>query len=126
VYWFYLLTFDPSVVSVDQPTFMRALRAEGIPANQVHSGEALYLQEMFQRKQVFGTSHFPFDYAGRSVDDVDYSPGLCPVAEELTDPQRSRSFLLPCNEGVTDDDAAEMADAVRKVATHYARAGSRR
>ena len=100
---------------------MRALRAEGIPVNAVHGGDALYLQEMFQRKQVFGTSHYPFDYAGRSVEDVDYRPGLCPVAEELTDPARSRSFLLPCNEGVTDEDAAEMAEAVRKVAGHYAR-----
>jgi hypothetical protein len=86
----------------------------------VHSGEPLYLQQMFQRKQVFGTSHYPFDYAGRSVEDVDYRPGLCPVAEELTDPARSRSFLVPCNEGVTDEDAAEMAEAVRKVAQHYA------
>jgi dTDP-4-amino-4,6-dideoxygalactose transaminase len=121
VYWFYLLTFDPSRLAVDQPTFMRAMRAEGIPVNGVHGGEALYLQEMLQRKQVFGTSRFPFDYAGRRVEDVDYRPGLCPVAEELTDPARSRSFLLPCNEGVTDEDAAEMAEAVRKVARHYDR-----
>jgi perosamine synthetase len=120
VYWFYLLTLNKAVLPVDQPTFMRALRAEGIPLTGVHSGEPLYLQQMFQRKQVFGTSHYPFDYAGRSVEDVDYRPGLCPVAEELTDPARSRSFLLPCNEGVTDEDAAEMADAVRKVARHYA------
>ncbi|MBI3972393.1 MAG: DegT/DnrJ/EryC1/StrS family aminotransferase [Chloroflexi bacterium] len=121
VYWFYLVTFDPAVLSVDQPTFIRTLRAEGIPANHVHSGEVLYLQELFRRKQVFGTSHYPFDYAGRRVDDVDYRRGLCPVAEELTDPSRSRSFLLPCNEGMSDDDAVEMADAVRKVAEHYAR-----
>jgi len=121
VYWFYLVTLDPAELTVDQPQFMRALRAEGIPAGPVHGGDALYLQEMFQRKQVFGTSHYPFDYAGRSVDDVDYSRGLCPVAEELTDPSRSRSFLLPCNEGITEEDAVEMADAVRKVAEHYAR-----
>jgi dTDP-4-amino-4,6-dideoxygalactose transaminase len=121
VYWFYLVTLDPAVLDVDQPQFVRALRAEGIPVNLVNSGEALYLQEIFQRKQVFGTSHYPFDYAGRSVDDVDYSRGLCPVAEELTDPARSRSFLLPCNEGITEDDAVEMAGAVRKVAEHYAR-----
>jgi dTDP-4-amino-4,6-dideoxygalactose transaminase len=120
-YWFYLVTLDPAVLDVDQPQFVRALRAEGIPVNLVNSGEALYLQEIFQRKQVFGTSHYPFDYAGRSVDDVDYSRGLCPVAEALTDPARSRSFLLPCNEGITEDDAVEMAGAVRKVAEHYAR-----
>jgi dTDP-4-amino-4,6-dideoxygalactose transaminase len=121
VYWFYLLTYDRAVLAVEQPRFIQALRAEGIPITLLNSGEALYLQEVFQRKQVFGTSHYPFDYAGRSVDDVDYRRGLCPVAEELTDPARSRSFLLPCNEGMTDDDAAEMAAAVRKVAEHYAR-----
>jgi dTDP-4-amino-4,6-dideoxygalactose transaminase len=121
VYWFYLVSLDKAALSVDQPTFTRALRAEGIPITGVHSGEPMYLQEMFQRKQVFGTSHYPFDYAGRNVDDVDYSRGLCPVAEELTDPARSRSFLVPCNEGVTEEDAAEMAAAIRKVALHYAR-----
>jgi perosamine synthetase len=121
VYWFYLVTFDPAALDVDQPRFIQALRAEGIPVTLLNSGEALYLQELFQRKQVFGTSHYPFDYAGRSIDDVDYSRGLCPVAEELTDPARSRSFLLPCNEGMKEEDAVEMADAVRKVAQHYAR-----
>jgi dTDP-4-amino-4,6-dideoxygalactose transaminase len=121
VFWFYLVTLDPEVLAVDQPTFVKALRAEGIPVTLVNSGEALYLQELFQRKQVFGTSHYPFDYAGRSLDDVDYSRGLCPVAEALTDPARSRSFLLPSNEGVTEEDAAELAGAVRKVARHYAR-----
>ena len=121
VYWFYLVSIDRAVLAVDQPPFVRALRAEGIPVNYVNSGEALYLQELFQRKQVFGTSHYPFDYAGRSVDDVDYHRGLCPVAEELTDPARSRSFLLPCNEGMTEEDAVDLAGAVRKVAQHYAR-----
>ena len=121
VHWFYLVTYDPAALAVSQPEFIRALRAEGIPAGSVHSGEALYLQELFQRRQVFGTSHYPFDYAGRNVDDVDYSRGLCPVAEEVADPSRSRSFLLPCNEGITDEDAVEMAGAVRKVAEHYAR-----
>jgi dTDP-4-amino-4,6-dideoxygalactose transaminase len=120
-YWFFLLTFDKTVLDVDQPRFIAALRAEGIPAGLVHSGEALYLQEMFQRKQVFGTSHYPFDYAGRALDDVDYSRGICPVAEELTDPARARSLLLPSNEGVTESDAADMARAIRKVARHHAR-----
>jgi dTDP-4-amino-4,6-dideoxygalactose transaminase len=121
VYWFYLVSYDRSVLDVEQPQLIQALRAEGIPVNLLNSGEALYLQELFQRKQVFGTSHYPFDYAGRSVDDVDYRRGLCPVAEALTDPARSRSFLVPCNEGMTEDDAVELAGAVRKVAEHYAR-----
>jgi len=121
VYWFYLVTLDPALLSVDQPGFTKALRAEGIPITMVHSGEALYLQELFQRKQIFGNSHYPFDYAGRRLEDVDYSPGLCPVAEELTDPPRSRSFLLPSNEGVTEEDAMQLVAAVRKVALHYAR-----
>jgi dTDP-4-amino-4,6-dideoxygalactose transaminase len=121
VYWFYLISYDRNVLAVEQSRFIQALRAEGIPITLLNSGEALYLQEVFQRKQVFGTSHYPFDYAGRSIDDVDYRRGLCPVAEELTDPARSRSFLLPCNEGMTDEDAVDMADAVRKVAQHYAR-----
>lgn len=120
-HWFHLISFDRGVLAIDQPQFLRALRAEGIPAGPVHSGAALYMQDMFQRKQVFGNSHYPFDYAGRSLDDVDYSRGICPVAEELADPARSRSLLLPSNEGVTDDDAADMARAIRKIALHYAR-----
>ena len=57
----------------------------------------------------------------RSLDDVDYSRGSCPVAEALTDPTRSRSLLLPSNEGVGEADAGDMARAIRKVARHYAR-----
>jgi perosamine synthetase len=121
VYWFYLVSLDYGVLNVKQPDFCAALRAEGIPVNMINSGEALYLQEIFQRKQFFGNSHYPFDYAGRSLDDANYSRGLCPVAEEVTDPDRSRSFLLHCNEGLTEEDVAEMAHAVRKVAEHYRR-----
>ncbi|HET7771679.1 MAG TPA: DegT/DnrJ/EryC1/StrS family aminotransferase [Chloroflexota bacterium] len=120
-HWFHLVSFDKTVLDLDQPRFLAALRAEGIPAGPVHSGDALHLIDMFQTKQVFGTSHYPFDYAGRSLDDVDYSRGTCPVAEELADPARSRSFLLPSNEGVSEEDAADMARAIRKVALHHAR-----
>ena len=109
------------MLDVEQPRFTQALRAEGIPTTLLNSGEALYLQEIFQRKQVFGTSHYPFDYAGRSLDDVDYSRGLCPVAEALTDPARSRSFLVPCNEGMTDDDALQLARWGCQIEEHYSR-----
>ena len=75
---------------------------------------------MFQRKQVFGTSHFPFDYGDRNLDDVDYSPGLCPVSEKLADSTRSNSMRLPCHEGITEADADDMVTAIAKVAHYFA------
>lgn len=118
-YWYYVLTIDQALAGVDAARFAKALTAEGIGCRPGYAA-ALHLQEMFQTKQVFGNSHYPFDYAGRSVDDVDYSAGTCPVAEQLADPARSRSILLPCNEGMSDQDAIDLATAICKVGEHYA------
>lgn len=118
-YWYYMISIDPDVLGVGGAQFAKALQAEGITAGAGYAA-ALYLQEMFQRKQVFGSSHFPFDYGDRSLDDVDYSPGLCPVSERLADSTRSNSIRLSCNEGISETDTQDMIAAISKVAHYYA------
>ena len=118
-YWHYMPTIDPEVLGVGGAEFAKALSAEGIGTGAGYAA-ALYLQDMFQRKQVFGTSHFPFDYGDRNLDDVDYSPGLCPVSEKLADSTRSNSMRLPCHEGITEADADDMVTAIAKVGHYFA------
>ncbi|KKW45504.1 MAG: hypothetical protein UY97_C0020G0001, partial [Parcubacteria group bacterium GW2011_GWB1_57_6] len=43
--------------------------------------EPLYLLPLFQKKQAFNGTHFPFDYNGRA--EPDYRKGLCPVTERM-------------------------------------------
>jgi hypothetical protein len=63
----------------------------------------------------YGDSHFPFGspYASNPVR---YAPGLCPQAEWAT--QHHCTFWL--NERYTEEDIADAATAIRKVAETYA------
>lgn len=123
-YYYYPLTLVPDILGIRAAEFTVALEAEGL--GQVEGlGTAgdqgpLHLWDIFQRQQAFGTSHFPWDYDGRKLEDVDYSPGSCPAAEEFSDPQRSRTLKLPCNAGLSNDDVEDIVQAIRKVASFYA------
>lgn len=82
VYYHYPMVLDARVLGVSRDRIHAALSAEGIPvANRYQN---LHLLPVFQRKIAYGTRGFPWtsDICKR---DVDYSKGICPVAEELND-----------------------------------------
>ncbi|GGE26274.1 aminotransferase DegT [Marinithermofilum abyssi] len=112
-YWFYLFRLDPAQFRCDRDTFTQALREEGIPAHPGYIPRVVYQQPLFQNKQAYLHSSFPFD---RSPD-VSYDKGLCPEAEAILE----TSIRLPVSEFFTPGDIDEMAEAIRKVAAYYRR-----
>ena len=81
VYYLYAMKFDANIWGISRNTFIKALRAEGAPVAQGYV-KPLYLIPMYQNKQVYNESHYPFDskyYDGNP----DYSKGSCPVVEEM-------------------------------------------
>jgi len=93
-YWFYMLRIDAALAGVDAQGFADALQAEGIPAGKGYIPTCIYEYPLFRGA---------------------YPKGLCPVAEEILE----TSVKFPINEFWTDEDAAQVIEAVQKVALYY-------
>jgi len=109
-YWFYMLRVDESKLTCTRDEFAQALAAEGIPASAGYIPQVVYMQPLFQKKQAYHGSHFPFE-----LSDFSYDQGLCPVAEDIL----KTAIRLTVNEFYTESDIEDMIQAVRKVAAHY-------
>ena len=118
-YWFYAFR----VAAAARGDFAKALQAEGIPAIAGYIPKPIYLFDVLREKQTFGTSHFPFGYApfrpAEGEGEIEYREGMCPVAEEEIIPRLVR---LPLNEFWTEVDVRTTAQAIHKVAAHFAEA----
>ncbi|MBA4542189.1 DegT/DnrJ/EryC1/StrS family aminotransferase [Thermoactinomyces daqus] len=110
-YWFYMFRLDLSALSCSREEFSRALAAEGIPNQPGYIPEVIYLQPLFQKRQAYLNSHFPFD-----LSDVAYPRGLCPTAEQIL----QTSIRVGISEFFSEQDIEEMIEAVGKVASWYA------
>ena len=82
VYYTYPLVYDPEVTGVDRRWVVDALRAEGVPTGAGYLN--LHLLPVFQKKQAYGRSGFPWT-GGCYKGNVNYTKGICPVAEKLHD-----------------------------------------
>jgi len=114
-YWFYLLRVDEAILGCTRDEFAAALAAEGISASAGYIPQVVYMQPLFQKRQAYVDSHFPFELTG-----AEYNEGDCPVAEEIL----RTSIRLPINEFFTAFDMEETAAAIRKVAGYYLSRGS--
>ena len=87
VYYVYGMVLDTAVLGVDRQRIVAALQAEGVPG-LMRGYQNIHLLPLFQHKIAYGTQGFPWTSppASRAID---YSRGICPVAEEL----HERSFL---------------------------------
>lgn len=110
-YWFYMFRLELSELTCDRDEFCRALEAEGIPNRAGYIPVVCYMQPLFQNRQAYLESHFPFD-----LSDTTYTEGICPVAEEIL----RTAVQIPINEFYSEEDVEDIIHAVRKVATHYA------
>ena len=111
VFYIYPLVLDLNVVKVDRQQIVDALKAEGVPDIAVGYAN-IHLLPMFQNKIAYGSKGFPWksDICDR---DVNYSKGICPVAEELYD---SAFFGLEiCCSDLTSQDIDLIIKAFRKV-----------
>lgn len=81
VFYVYPIKIDESKLGISRDLFVDAMGAEGFILSKGYV-KPLYLLPIFQNKQVFNKTKFPFEcnyYDG----EVDYNQGLCPVAERL-------------------------------------------
>lgn len=110
-YWFYMIRVDADVLNCSHVEFSRALAAEGIINSPLSISQAMYMQPIFQNKQAYLGSHFPFE-----LSDISYKEGICPQAESIL----TSAIRLPINEFYSEQDIDEMIAGIRKVAQYYA------
>lgn len=111
VYYVYGLTLDIDGLGVSRERIVEALRAEGVPS--LSAGyQNLHLLPLFRNKIAYGTKGFPWNSPYCSSD-IQYGPGLCPVAEEL----HARTFLGLgiCMNELPTEDVRLVIEAFRKV-----------
>ncbi len=110
-YWLYALSVRDDA-SVSSQWFARALTAEGVPAGAGYIVEPIFrCMDALAEKRTFGDSGHPFTGAFGHAP-VDYGPELCPRTREGL----NRMVTIGINEGWSESDARDAAQAVCKVA----------
>ena len=109
-WWFYMFRLTPGMFDGNGARFAEAMRAEGCFALAGYIPRPIYREKLFEQKSFFPGNIWPAEVvSGRSYS---YPAGLCPVAEEVL----SSAIRLPVSEFYTENDALDVAKAVKKVA----------
>ncbi len=111
VYYSYPMVIDIKLLNISKQKIAQALSAEGIEG--VGTGYTnLHLLPMFQEKIAFGSKGFPWnsEFCKR---DVDYSKGICPVAESLH--EDSHISIGVCQYELENSDVDMIINAFNKV-----------
>jgi len=121
VYYVHPFLYDESRLGVSRELFVKAVSAElevtdGREAEGVllRSGyvKPLYLLPLFQNRQCYGTSHYPFEGAGNDGAQK-YAPGLCPNCEDAwRNTLVFHEMMLP---GMEEQDLDDVVAAFKKV-----------
>lgn len=121
VYYMQPFRWNSEAAGFDRHTFVEAVRAELAPTQKnedfgvrIWEGycKPLYLLPMYQKKIAIGTKGYPFlgpQYTGS----VDYSKGICPVAEQMYEKELFTSDLM--TPGFTTRDLDDVVMAFQKV-----------
>jgi perosamine synthetase len=88
VYYVFGMTLDPELLGRSRGWVVEALRAEGVTA-LLDGYQCIHLNPLFQHRIAYGAEGFPWKGLASGDSTVTYSPGLCPVAEDL----HHRTFL---------------------------------
>lgn len=111
VYYVYGITLDVETLGVPRARIVDALRAEGVES--LTAGyQNLHLLPVFRNKIAYGTKGFPWT-SPYCTSDIQYGPGLCPVAEKL----HSETFisLNVCMNELPPEDVSLIVAAFHKV-----------
>lgn len=110
VYYAYPILLNTAVLGVSSQQLHEALLAEGVPVGKQYQN--LHLLPMYQQKIAYGSRGFPWT-ANICRREVDYSKGICPVAEGLNE----SDFLIlgMCTFDYTEADIDLLVAAFRKV-----------
>lgn len=110
-YYVYPMVLDVERLGVSHERICQALVAEGVEGLSPRYVN-VHMLPMYQRKIAYGSRGFPWtsDICHR---EVDYSHGICPVAEEL----QEKSYLgyAMCLNELSDDDVDQIVAAFKKV-----------
>jgi dTDP-4-amino-4,6-dideoxygalactose transaminase len=109
-------SYDEDEVGVSLEQFTKAVQAEGAPAGGPYiRGMGLYRYPIFAEERTYGNSRYPFvDEQGNRR--VDYNALHLRVLEE----ELPKTLTVGGNSSYTEEDATDIATAIRKVALHYA------
>jgi len=113
-FWFCLLRIDPSAFRASRDDICAALVAEGATASPGYIPKPVYRYPVFQNHNFFAGS-WPLRTAGLTT--VDYRQVSCPVAEAIL----ADSISLRIHPAMTDEHVDQTADALAKVARHFAK-----
>ncbi len=116
-YYLFPVQLDHQRLAVSRATFVRALRAEGVPATEGYV-EPIYLQPMYQQRIALGTHGYPWA-GGRWAGEVSYERGICPVTERMY--ETDLMLLDVCRAPLTAHDVDDVADAFEKLLGHLDR-----
>ena len=111
VYYVYPMVLDIKHLDCTRQDIVDALRAEGVEG--VFGGyQNIHLLPMYQEKIAYGSKGFPWNNDSY-LHPIDYSPGICPVAEEL----HNETFigLQMCMHELPDNDVHLIIRAFKKV-----------
>ena len=115
VFYVLPLILELEKLTVGRKEIHAALIAEGVTGiSQGYTN--LHLLPMFQKKIAYGSKGFPW-VPGIVNRDIDYSLGICPVAEEL----HASSFMgfEVCKFNLSEFEVDLIAEAFRKVFSYY-------
>ncbi|WP_406693781.1 DegT/DnrJ/EryC1/StrS family aminotransferase [Singulisphaera sp. Ch08] len=112
-YWFLMFRLRPEAFNCDRAEFVKALAAEGVPASAGYIPVPLYGNPVFQ-KHGFFAGRWPVKELGLTT--MDYAKVSCPEAEAIL----KTGVRVTIHEGMSEAYVLSLAEAVRKVATHYA------
>jgi perosamine synthetase len=113
-FWFCLLRLEPARFRCTREEFVAALKAEGAAAQAGYIPKPVYGYPLFQNHNFFGGG-WPLRDAGLTA--MDYRTVRCPVAETML----ADGVSLAINPAMSDDMATQTAEAVAKIARHFAK-----
>ena len=107
--------YDEDEVGAPLDQFTEACQAEGVPVGGPYiRGMGLYRYPIFAEGRTYGQSQYPFvDEQGNRR--VDYNALHLPVLEE----ELPQTLTVGGNSSYTEEDATDIATAIRKVAMHF-------
>jgi len=112
-YWFYYFRIQPEAFRCDRAEFVKALTVEGVMAGAGYIPVPLHRNPVFL-KHGFFAGRWPVREFGLTT--MDYSKHQTPEAEAIL----QTGIKITVHEAMTEDYIASVADAIRKVASHYA------
>jgi dTDP-4-amino-4,6-dideoxygalactose transaminase len=110
-YYVYPFKFYSEKIGISRDTFEIAMLAENMP---IHAGytKPLYLIRLYQRKQIYPRSKFPFE-SKEYPSNVKYHKGICPQVEHLE--EKEMMFTTICHPPQTTKDIDLWVHALEKI-----------